>query len=153
MYRKRYWDNYHQALIDAGSRRTMMTMHIAQLLEQHCIGLEFKKRGGSAKTCMDGLGRVYHVISILPIKSEITYATALHEIGHIMSGVREDCILKIEAAAWMWARDNALEWTLRMKSTSLRSFDSYLFGFYPQLRTDNTGAAARRKHKVMEPAA
>jgi hypothetical protein len=130
MYRKRYWDNYHQALIDAGSRRTMMTMHIAQLLEQHCIGLEFKKRGGSASSYRpsphdDRPER--GVIIIPPIKSEITYATALHEIGHIMSGVREGThgTLTSEWAAWVWAQDNALEWTPRMESTAQRSFESY----------------------------
>jgi hypothetical protein len=51
-------------------------------------------------------------IRISPIRSLISYATALHELGHILGHHRfsPDCMVR-ERWAWRWARQNALVWT------------------------------------------
>jgi hypothetical protein len=59
-----------------------------------------------------------------PIKSEATYAVALHEIGHLRQGLSEDVLLD-ERRAWDWARDNAVIWTPTMERAAERSMGSY----------------------------
>lgn len=50
------------------------------------------------------------------IKSEISYATALHEIGHIRARHRASRYTMVrERDAWRWAKRNALIWTERME--------------------------------------
>lgn len=38
----------------------------------------------------------------------MAYFVALHEIGHVVNGLEPPTRLDREAAAWMWALDNAL---------------------------------------------
>jgi hypothetical protein len=59
-----------------------------------------------------------------PIKSEATYAVALHEIGHLRQGLGDDVLLD-ERRAWDWARDNALIWTPTMEREAERCMGSY----------------------------
>lgn len=51
-----------------------------------------------------------------PIRSAITYAVALHEIGHILGRHQQSrhSIVR-EEWAWRWARENALVWTAAME--------------------------------------
>src|SRR5215510_2202843 len=52
----------------------------------------------------------------VPINSVISYAVALHEIGHIRGRFqRSSHSLVREQGAWAWARQNALVWTDRME--------------------------------------
>ena len=65
-------------------------------------------------------------IEIPKIRSAITYATALHEIGHCLGRYqRSKSVLVVERWAWRWARDNALIWTPGMESTMRKSLASY----------------------------
>lgn len=65
-------------------------------------------------------------VTVAPIKSVISYATAMHELGHIFGRhqgskrvfVREDW-------AWRWARANALCWTERMERHAQDSLSWY----------------------------
>lgn len=60
-------------------------------------------------------------IRICPIRSLLTYAIALHEIGHCVTWGRSGHAYpnvpyfirqeNSEILAWMWAQDNALLWT------------------------------------------
>ena len=56
-------------------------------------------------------------VQIPPIRSDVTYAVALHEIGHNL-GRHQNSRRSIvrEVWAWRWARTNALIWTPRMWS-------------------------------------
>jgi hypothetical protein len=87
-------------------------------LHQHVIGLwggedeiEWCARAGQA-FALRGAG----IIRIAPIKGAISYATALHEIGHI-HGRHQDSrsVMVRERWAWKWARANALIWTPAME--------------------------------------
>jgi broad specificity phosphatase PhoE len=55
------------------------------------------------------------------IASEITYAVAMHELGHIKSRDRSGDQIERERAAWDWARHNALTWTPRMEGYAAAS--------------------------------
>ena len=56
-------------------------------------------------------------IHIYPIKSTITYVTALHEIGHVLcdSARNTSSELTSEALAWRWAEENTILWNLTAK--------------------------------------
>jgi hypothetical protein len=45
------------------------------------------------------------------ITSEIAYAVAMHELGHIKRRDQSSDQIERERAAWEWARRNALMWT------------------------------------------
>jgi len=58
-------------------------------------------------------------IDVPPIKSVKSYATALHEIGHILGRHQlSEVILVRERWAWEWAKRNALRWTPVMQRYS-----------------------------------
>jgi hypothetical protein len=58
------------------------------------------------------LGEVW----IPPIKSSVSYAVALHEIGHICGRHRASRYRMVrERDAWSWAKTNALGWTETME--------------------------------------
>jgi hypothetical protein len=60
------------------------------------------------------------------IRSDSDYATCLHEIGHILGRYQDsDDVVKIERAAWAWARNNALTWTPDMKRIARESMNYY----------------------------
>jgi hypothetical protein len=60
------------------------------------------------------------------VRSAITYAVALHELGHYLGEHVDhpDCIVR-ERAAWQWARTNALVWTTGMERCVTWSLSSY----------------------------
>jgi len=54
-------------------------------------------------------------IQIALIRSEVSYSTALHELGHILGRHQRSRQLMVrERWAWEWARTIALAWTDRM---------------------------------------
>jgi hypothetical protein len=55
------------------------------------------------------------------IRSEIAYAVAMHELGHIKSDSRSTERIERERAAWDWARRNAMLWTRRMEGYATAS--------------------------------
>lgn len=65
------------------------------------------------------------IIRIPEIKTGITYAISLHEIGHILSN-HSGRRLEKEVQAWEWAMKNAIEWTQPMNQAMERRLGSYL---------------------------
>ena len=61
-------------------------------------------------------------VSIPEIKSPVSYASALHEIGHILArhGESRRCLVR-ERAAWQWAKAHALIWTESRKGAAFRA--------------------------------
>ena len=55
------------------------------------------------------------------ITSEIAYAVAMHELGHIKSRDQSRNQIERERAAWDWARRNALKWTSHMEGYAAAS--------------------------------
>jgi hypothetical protein len=64
-------------------------------------------------------------VRIATVKSDITYAVALHEIGHIL-GRHPSLRIDKEVAAWEWAKTNALTWTPAMQNTAVRLLGRYV---------------------------
>ena len=68
-----------------------------------------------AKVLKDDYGNVLE-LWLPPVRSEVSYAVALHEIGHIKGRDQKSLdVLVREQAAWQWARDIALVWTPLME--------------------------------------
>lgn len=60
------------------------------------------------------------------IRSEKTYCTALHELGHCLGRHQESrSVLTVERWAWRWAKNNALFWTEVMDREMARSLSWY----------------------------
>lgn len=93
--------------------------HVESLASLHAVSIEFKEgyRGRA--------WRKHRRIKISPVKTAVTYAIALHEMGHVVgkqSGKRIDK----EVQAWEWAEANALKWTETMIVKSARCVAWYL---------------------------
>jgi hypothetical protein len=88
-----------------------MQAHVLQLCETHEISITWQQP-------RDGAWAIYWFREILipPIKSSRSYATALHEIGHILGRYQLSWVVLVrERWAWEWARRNALQWTPGMQ--------------------------------------
>jgi antirestriction protein ArdC len=91
---------------------TEMQRHIASLCEATEILVSYgaQKAWGSYQ-----LREIY----VPHVKSARSYATALHEIGHILGRHQtSEVVLVRERWAWEWARRNAIEWTSVMQRHS-----------------------------------
>lgn len=88
--------------------------HIEDLLERYNIGwCTFPSGRGYTGLAIPELRE----IETPEIKGRLSYATALHEIGHIVgpySHPRYKTMMK-EIGAWKWARRNALIWSPGME--------------------------------------
>jgi hypothetical protein len=93
--------------------------HIARICKIEDITVENHSRGGRAY-------RRERRIKIRPVKSAITYAVALHEIGHILGPRQCGTRLDKEVGAWEWAQEHALEWTDTMTAKMRDCLQSYL---------------------------
>jgi hypothetical protein len=98
-----------------------MARHVDFLVNTYGLSAASHSRGGSA--CR----RARHV-RFRPVRSEVTYAVALHEIGHVVGRGRSAPRLQAEAAAWVWALENALPDAVgeRFRGQVRRSLGSYL---------------------------
>ena len=89
-----------------------MRRHVAQLTSgfppDADVRISRVKQLHQAKVLKDDYGNVLE-LWLAPVRSEVSYAAALHEIGHIKGRNQKSCneIVR-ERAAWQWARDNAL---------------------------------------------
>lgn len=95
--------------------------HVARICKIEDITVESHSRGGRAY-------RHRRLIKIRPVKTAITYAVALHEIGHIL-GPRQtgkNIRLDKEVGAWEWAEQHAIEWTEAMAAVRAKCLKSYL---------------------------
>jgi len=95
-----------------------MAAHIDELCREHNIKVGSHSSGGRAY-------RKKRYIKIRPVKSSITYATALHEIGHVLGKQQSKPRLYSEAMAWVWAKQNARVWTKTMQKDMIKSLKSY----------------------------
>ncbi len=93
--------------------------HIETLCVEHHIVLEVRPGGGRA-------WRRSRRVRVPPIRTGISYAIALHEIGHILGENQDGRRLEKEVGAWLWARSNALSWRKPMKNAMKRRLASYL---------------------------
>lgn len=95
--------------------------HALSFCEVHDIAVYWVKRPSQAHAL-----REIEEIHIAPIKSTISYATALHEIGHILGRHQlSKHVLVRERWAWEWARTNARCWTPAMERCAISSLSWY----------------------------
>ncbi len=85
-------------------------------------------------------------IHTTPIRSAISYASALHEIGHVLGRHQNSRRIMVrEVWAWRWARAHAMTWTPAME----RSRQNALAWYAP--RADRYDAKCRAEmQKEME---
>jgi hypothetical protein len=66
-------------------------------------------------------------VMIPPVRSAISYAVALHEIGHLLGRYQQSKSTMVrERWAWQWARKNARLWTSGMEQRAKDSLAWYL---------------------------
>jgi hypothetical protein len=95
--------------------------HALSFCEAHGIAVYWVKRPSQAHALHEA-----EQIHIAPIKSAISYATALHEIGHVLGRhQRSKHVLVRERWAWEWARRNARCWTPAMERCAISSLSWY----------------------------
>jgi hypothetical protein len=98
-----------------------MHSHIMGPVEKFEITYSFIARPTRARAAFE-LWEIW----IPHIKSPISYATALHEIGHIKGRYRTSRHRMVrERDAWRWAKTNALIWTDTMERHSQTSLVWY----------------------------
>jgi hypothetical protein len=109
--------------------------HINVLCAVNRIEVSYRRNGGRA-------WRKRRAISIPPVKTQVTYAVALHEIGHVL-GKNAKRKLDREALAWQWAKANAQIWTPRMDAKMQACLKSYADWFLRKRRRGvNVGSSA-----------
>lgn len=64
------------------------------------------------------------------ITSDLLYAIALHEIGHLVVASRRGQLLD-EAAVWAWVRDCALIWTSELDGLVAHCLGAYVQKYEP----------------------
>lgn len=121
--------------IATGVTKHDMRRHVRQLCSEHNISIRLRENypraSASAKLRM---------IWIPEVRSPITYAKALHEIGHVVCRHTNDLernILTREGEAWVWARDNALVWTDTMQDRACRWATTYVKGMERRMKRGN----------------
>jgi hypothetical protein len=99
------------------SKRDDMRAHIFALCAKQGIVIRWCRRPTEALAI-----REFEEIDIAPIRSEISYAVALHEIGHIVGRhqLSRNSMVR-ERWAWRWAQRNALTWTPTMERVRRKS--------------------------------
>jgi hypothetical protein len=116
------------------TRIDVMQRHIAELLallererpEDDAIQITWIKRSQDACVIRDfvtrDLGGAVLEIRLAPVRSVISYATALHEIGHVRGRYqRSGNVMVREQWAWQWARVNARFWSPAMEHIAVKS--------------------------------
>jgi hypothetical protein len=102
--------------------RAEMHEHIVALCEKNGILIQWCVKPNQAWAIREG-----DEIKIPRIKSEISYAVGLHEIGHVLGQHQTSKrVLVREGWAWRWARKNALIWSDRMERHARSAVDWYL---------------------------
>ena len=95
---------------------SQMRAHILQLSTDHDIRIEWRRDTDGAWAA-----RAVNLISIPQIRSAISYAIALHEIGHLLGPGQRASRMRCERGAWRWAKTNAIAWLASMNKTERRS--------------------------------
>jgi hypothetical protein len=107
-----------------------MQQHIEQLCHENDIWWKpWLKRSDKAYAISIEDSERWNIREILtaPIRSTISYATALHEIGHYLGRYQRRRYRTVtrEAWAWEWARQNALVWTPGMERCATNAVARY----------------------------
>jgi hypothetical protein len=101
----------------------LMEAHIEDLCREYDIELVGSSSRGRAIRWRGGKLE----ISIPPIKGQVSYFIALHEIGHLVGRGRSAPRLESEANAWLWALEHsAVEPTPATKRSISRRLRGYL---------------------------
>jgi hypothetical protein len=82
----------------------LMEAHIEDLCREHGIELVGASSRGRAIRWQGGRLE----IAIPPIRGQVSYFIALHEIGHLVGRGRSAPRLESEANAWIWALDHSV---------------------------------------------
>ena len=98
-------------------------MNYAEHIESICLANEITV--GNHTTGGRAWRKSRHM-NIRPVKSAITYAMALHEIGHILGPRQNGVRLEKELGAWEWAKENAFEWSDTMNKKCQTCLQSYI---------------------------
>jgi mannose/cellobiose epimerase-like protein (N-acyl-D-glucosamine 2-epimerase family) len=97
-----------------------MSQHVLHICGLHEIELQWG-RGRHAHA-----SHQWEFVVTPAIKSAVTYAIALHEIGHVLGRNQlSRRVIVRERWAWNWARLNALFWTAPMERVARRSMEWY----------------------------
>lgn len=100
-----------------------MEAHVEELCDRYEIELTGSSARGRAIRWRGG--RL--AISIPPIRGQVSYLIALHEIGHLVGPGRSAPRLEAEANAWLWALEHsAVEPTQATRRSIVRRLDGYL---------------------------
>jgi hypothetical protein len=100
-----------------------MEAHVEHLCDQYGIELVGSSARGRAIRWRGGRLE----ISIPPIKGQVSYFIALHEIGHLVGRGRSAPRLESEANAWVWALQHAaVEPTPATRRSIVRRLEGYL---------------------------
>ena len=100
-----------------------MEAHVEHLCDQYGIELVGSSARGRAIRWRGGRLE----ISIPPIKGQVSYFIALHEIGHLVGRGRSAPRLESEANAWVWALQHAaVEPTAATRRSIVRRLEGYL---------------------------
>ena len=99
-----------------------MEAHVEELCAEHGIELTGSSARGRAIRWRGGRLE----ISIPPIRGQVSYFIALHEIGHLVGRGRSKPRLESEANAWVWALQNA---AFEPTDATLRSISKRLNGY------------------------
>lgn len=100
-----------------------MEAHVELLCAEHGIELAGSSARGRAIRWRGGRLE----ISIPPIKGQVSYFIALHEIGHLVGPGRSAPRLEAEANAWLWAlRNSAFEPTPATRRSIVKRLRGYL---------------------------
>jgi hypothetical protein len=100
----------------------LMEAHIEDLCREH--GIELVGASSRGRAIRWRGGRLE--ISIPPIRGQVSYFIALHEIGHLVGRGRSAPRLESEANAWLWALDHGV---VEPTPATLRSISRRLRGY------------------------
>jgi len=87
-----------------------MVQHVLEIAARHRIMIHWRNdyHAEALSECME--------VWLPRIRSSITYATALHELGHCLGRYQASrSVMVVERWAWRWAKENALVWTDTME--------------------------------------
>ena len=113
-----------------------MEAHIEDLCRQHGIELVGSSARGRAIRWRGGRRE----ISIPPIRGQVSYFIALHEIGHLVGKGRSAPRLESEANAWLFALEHTV---VEPTPATLRSISKRLRGYLEWARN--------RQHRRVPP--
>jgi hypothetical protein len=106
----------------------LMEAHVEELCSEHGIELVGASSRGRAIRWRGGKLE----ISIPPIRGQVSYFIALHEIGHLVGRGRSAPRLESEANAWLWALDHSV---VEPTPATLRSISKRLRGYLDWARS------------------